>query len=83
MPTEDRIRRAIKAEGLSCLDGSASMKVAGRLGENSVLMFDCPAGVVGTLFMAADRYVITIDADGRVLLIRHTGGGPAVPIPNS
>ena len=52
------------------------MKLAGRIGENSVLMFDCPVGVVGNLFMTADRYVITIDANGKVLLIRQTGGGP-------
>jgi len=84
VPTEDRLRRAIKAKGLSCLDGSASMKLAGRIGENSVLMFDCPVGVVGNLFMTADRYVITIDANGKVLLIRQTGGGPeSIPKPIS
>ena len=62
VPTEDRLRRAIKAKGLSCLDGSASMKLAGRIGD----------------------YVITIDANGKVLLIRQTGGGPeSIPKPIS
>ena len=81
VPTEDRIRRAIKDEGFPCFDASGSMKLAGRIGENSVLTFDCSPGVAGSDFVAGSRYVITFDGDGDVLSIRDDGTSARLPVP--